>query len=321
MIIPENYKRMKNIILATLLISGIGNAFAVPEMHVDDFSVERGGTWSAPLGIDPAGEPMADYAGFQFDLVVPPAVTVTAVKLGEDMADFTISTRELNGTVRVVAYTTGNHSLSRTEGIATIEVAVSRTAPEGVHTVTIGRSILSSPEGSDIFLGDASFQVTVVPPVLRADTPLQLLRKGDGTSHTFVAMMERPDAALEAAGYHYVFGYTSAAEGTVKLADTPWRYTHTDEEVYWNTDNDFWVFAYYTDSEAGIVASSRRHLDGGVDYDFDPEAIIGAPDGSQAQIRGIYTLEGRYVGDDVDALESGVYVVTTTGNSYKIIKQ
>lgn len=158
------------------------------------------------------------------------------------------------------------------------------------------------------------------PEVVRADTPTELLRKGDGTSHTFVAMMEKDDEALETQGYRYVFGFTDATEGSVALEDTPWRYTYTTEDIFWNGTYDFWVFAYYLDTQGIICVSKRRHLDGSVDEDFDPMDFIGADSRSGAHIVGIYTMEGRYAGKDIGRLKSGIYVIRTTKSSYKLIK-
>ncbi|MCH5213742.1 MAG: leucine-rich repeat protein [Muribaculaceae bacterium] len=178
----------------------------------------------------------------------------------------------------------------------------------------------------------ATCEVTVVTPdeptpgpdpdpvVSPADTPTQLLRKGDGASHTFVVMMEKSDNVLEADGYHYVFGYSNAAEGDVTLGDTPWRYTFTTENIYWKSANDFWVFAYYIDDEGKMHVSSRRHLDGSVDDDFNPLDFIGNRSRSGEHIVGIYNKDGQYMGRDIDVLESGIYIIKTTNSSYKIIK-
>lgn len=177
----------------------------------------------------------------------------------------------------------------------------------------------------------AQCEVTVIPnepdqpdvpdvPVKRADTPTEMLRKGDGTSHTFVAMMEKRDEVLEAEGYRYVFGYSNAADGDVALEDTPWRYTHTTEMIYWNSSNDFWVFAYYVDNEGTLFVGSRRHLDGSVDDGFDPMDFIGSSSRSGEQIIGIYTVEGKFMGKNIEVLESGIYIIRTTQTSYKVIK-
>ncbi|MCH5218604.1 MAG: Ig-like domain-containing protein [Muribaculaceae bacterium] len=171
----------------------------------------------------------------------------------------------------------------------------------------------------------ATCKVTVIPqepdePEYIADTPTELLRKGDGTSHTFVAMMEKTDEVLESAGYHYVFGYTNLREGSVTLEDTLWRYTYTTEEVYWNPSNDFWVFAYFIDADGMLHISSRRHLDGTVDEDFNPMDFIGKNTRSDDIILGIYNMEGKYLGTNLDLLESGIYIIRSTNSSYKVIK-
>ena len=168
----------------------------------------------------------------------------------------------------------------------------------------------------------ATCEVTVIPPEPEyiADTPTELLRKGDGTSHTFVAMMEKTDEVLEAEGYHYVFGYTNLKEGSFTLEDTPWRYTYTSEEVYWNSSNDFWVFAYFIDEDGMFHISSRRHLDGSVDEDFNPMDFIGSKSRMGEHIIGVYIVDGNYMGKSIESLDSGIYVVKTNKSSYKIIK-
>ena len=134
-------------------------------------------------------------------------------------------------------------------------------------------------------------------------------------------MMEKSDETLEAQGYRYVFGYDNSIEMEQEvIANTPHRYAHTSEDVYWNTANDFWVFAYYIDDEGEVHSSSRRHLDGSVDDDFNPADFIGDATRSGEYIIGIYTVDGQYVGKDIDKLANGVYVIRTNNSSYKIIK-
>ena len=156
--------------------------------------------------------------------------------------------------------------------------------------------------------------------ITKALAPTQLLRKGDGSSNTFIAMMDQDDKMLESMGYRYVFGYDSQSDGTSLIEDSPWRYAHTDSDVYWNGGNDFWVFAYYVEADGTVYVSSRRHLDGRLDNDFNPIDFIGKTSTNAEQTLAIFTIEGHYVGKDLNKLAPGIYIVKTSASSYKIIK-
>ncbi|MBD5254694.1 MAG: Ig domain-containing protein [Barnesiella sp.] len=196
---------------------------------------------------------------------------------------------------------------SANEDIATV-------ATDGTVTgVSFGVAIITAKCG-DI---SASCRVTVITKAL---APTQLLRKGDGSSNTFIAMMDQDDKMLESMGYRYVFGYDSQSDGTSLIEDSPWRYAHTDSDVYWNGGNDFWVFAYYVEADGTVYVSSRRHLDGRLDNDFNPIDFIGKTSTNAEQTLAIFTIEGHYVGKDLNKLAPGIYIVKTSASSYKIIK-
>ena len=153
-----------------------------------------------------------------------------------------------------------------------------------------------------------------------AETPLELLRKGNGTSCTFITMMPISDSQMESQGYKLVYGYDNPT-ATLVLDNTTLRYTHTTSAIYNDPANDFWVFAYYVDGNGDLCVSYRRHLDGRVDDDFDPLVLISSPVRNiEDEIIGIYTIEGRYVGKDIDSLGHGVYIVKTATSSTKIVK-
>ena len=155
----------------------------------------------------------------------------------------------------------------------------------------------------------------------RPQTPSALLRKGDGSSCTFIAMMDIDDIELEELNYNFVYGYTNSRGNEQMIENTNFRYTHTSPEIYNNKANDFWVFAYWINTDGSVVCSQRRHLDGSVDDDFNPTDFINTQTRSKDErIIGIYTLEGQFKGKDISALESGIYVVKTTSSSYKIVK-
>ncbi len=111
-------------------------------------------------------------------------------------------------------------------------------------------------------------------------TPKQLLRKGDGTSCTFVIMMSLPDAELTKLGYKFVTGYTDPSGASKIIADTPLRYSHTTSEIYNNKTYDFWTFAYVENEDGEIATSNLRHLDGSEEVCFDP-SIYGFNPGSR----------------------------------------
>ncbi|MCH5177035.1 MAG: T9SS type A sorting domain-containing protein, partial [Prevotellaceae bacterium] len=108
----------------------------------------------------------------------------------------------------------------------------------------------------------------------RPQTPKQLLRKGDGTSCTFIVMMDVSDTELTQQGYRFVYGYTDDTDTDHVIAQTNLRYCHTTAAIYQNTAYDFWVFAVWTDADGNVVPSLRRHLDGGMDEDFDLATLI-----------------------------------------------
>lgn len=292
-------------------------------LEVADFSVAMSNAGESELNLHiNSGEEFL-YSGLQFDIVCPEGVELTEVRAGDDLKEYTIQrkrvgTDQLYTKERIVVYGNGLQATGATESLLYLTFTVSEDANLGENTGRVERVYLSDPLGRDIILEDSEFTVTVVPTP--AETPTALLRKGDGTSHTFVVMMEKSDDVLDAEGYHYVFGYGNSAEGAVVLEDTPWRYTHTTEEIYWNAANDFWVFAYYMDHEGTLHVGERRHLDGSVDNDFNPADFIGAVTRGGESTIGIYTLDGRYAGKTIDSLQDGIYIVKTSKSSNKIVK-
>ena len=158
--------------------------------------------------------------------------------------------------------------------------------------------------------------------VEKASTPLQLLRKGDGSSCTLVVMMELSDTQLSAQGYRFVFGYTPGGSTEPSVLDnTTHRYVHVDAETYNNQLNDFWVFAYYTDADGTLHVSYRCHLDGSFDDDFNASVLMGLASATpSSEIVGIYSLSGQYVGKETERLKEGIYVVKTLNGSYKLRK-
>lgn len=113
-------------------------------------------------------------------------------------------------------------------------------------------------------------KVTVIP---RIEAPIDFVRKGNGTSCTFIVMMNLSDAQLAQEGYKFVYGYTDIQGSEYIMTTTNLRYCHTTPEVYNNNGNDFWVYAFLTKDDGTIVCSTRRHLDGRIDFEANARML------------------------------------------------
>lgn len=108
----------------------------------------------------------------------------------------------------------------------------------------------------------------------RPYAPDALMWKGDGTSHTLVALMSLPDSQLEEDGYSYIFGYTDPSTGyeyqlNYYYYDLYRRYyIVTDQSVFNNPDLDYWVYAQSPDNYGNMIPSARRHMNGDLDENF-----------------------------------------------------
>ena len=254
--------------------------------------------------------------------VIPtPATSITITVHGE-------TTLEINQPVQLTAEVLPENATDKSVVWTSSNEAVASVTETGLVTaLSAGETVITATNSAGQYdrvtitvISNEPDEPEVPEPLVEpADTPKQLLRKGDGTSHTFVAMMEKDDEVLEAENYRYVFGY-NIGDGTSVIEDTPWRYAHTNEDIYWNSSNDFWVFAYYVDDEGTVHLSSRRHLDGSIDNDFNAADLIGSVTRSGEHIVGIYTVDGQYVGKDINKLETGIYIIRTSTSSYKIIR-
>lgn len=301
-------------------------------LKVMDFTIKPGETFMTSVELALTEGKEVSYAGVQFDIVVPESIVLKDVIAGTALSKYNVSYKERgSGIIRIVVYANGAEATSATDDILYLKFSADSDAQAGVLQGRVSNVFLSDPLGQDIFLENSEFNISVKatepdepdepePTVEPADTPAQLLRKGDGTSHTFVAMMAKSDALLEAEGYRYVFGYDNLSEGIKVIDDTPWRYAHTSDEIYWNSANDFWVFAYYVGDDGMMHVSSRRHLDGREDDDFNPHELMGFASREETHTTGIYTLDGQYVGKEITNLTTGIYIVRTTNSSYKIVR-
>ena len=293
--------------VATVSQDGVVTAVAVGETVVTATSTDGSGV----------------TASCRVTVIPTPATSITITAMGE-------TTLEINQTVQLIAEVLPLDATDKTVTWNSSNKEIATVTETGLVTaLTAGQTVITATNSAGQY---DRVTITVIGnepdtpdvpevPEVKADTPTELLRKGNGTSHTFVAMMELGDEALAAQGYRYVFGYSEAVGKDSVIEDTPFRYAHTTGEVYWNDSYDFWVLAYYVDESGKTIVSSRRHLDGSVDDDFDPESLIGqTTKGVSEYIIGIYTLEGQYLGKDIECLDSGVYIVRTNHSSYKTIK-
>lgn len=314
-------------LLSSLVMTTATDAMSA-KISIPDFTIEPGEQVTVAVSLDNDGKPTFAYSGWQFDLFVPEGLSVGDFGLDQALTsgDFKLSLTDYGGGIsRVLAFTTSTGVMS--SDMLSLSFRADEDAPAGELTLLMKHAIFSTPEGKDIDLDDSQVTVTVKameePVAPKAETPLQLLRKGDGTSHTFVCMMPLTNEELVQLGYHFIYGYSDSTSGTSHvLDDTPLRYCHTSEEIFDDANLDFWVFAYFTDSEGTMRVSDRRHLDGSADDNFDPKDYIGKSTkaDSDAAITGVYTPDGRKVADDIKALAKGIYVVRTTEGSFKIMK-
>lgn len=320
-------KNLKIWLLSSLVLATATDAMSA-KISIPDITIERGETASVEVCLDNDGQPPFAYSGWQFDLFVPEGLSVEGFSLDNELSGqaFKLSVTDYGtGVYRMLAFTTSTGLASA--NMMSLTFRAGEAISEGELTIGMQNVIFSAPDGMDIDLDNSEAKVTVIsndePTEPKAETPLQLLRKGDGTSHTFVCMMPLTNEELEQLGYSFVYGYTYRAHGLSQVvADTTLRYCHTPAEIYDDLALDFWVFAYYTDAEGKLRISSRRHLDGSVDDDFDPadyisKATKAAPD---AEVTGIFTPDGRKVNGDLRSLGKGIFVVRTTAGSFKIMK-
>lgn len=154
----------------------------------------------------------------------------------------------------------------------------------------------------------------------RPETPSQMLRKGNGSSHTFIAMMPVPDEQLGKLGYTLVYGWTDSDGNDHTIEQTSLRYCHTDAETYNKPTNKFWVYSVWNYQDGSVVSSGRRYLDGSLDEDFDASVFDGSgvmKDGQTATRSAIYTINGHYLGTDLSKLRPGIYIYTTETEGVK----
>lgn len=300
-------------------------------ISIPDFEIEIGSVVCRELEVEAAQEDLLAYSGFQFDLFLPEGLiledTALDTQLSESGLILNISDYG-DGVFRILTFT--NEAGLDSSSLMRFSFRACEDALPGISQIKLCNVVFSSPDGKDIYYNDSETKVTFKQkepdgpgkPFGSAETPLQLLRKGDGKSHTFVCMMPLSNQQLTQSGYNFVYGYDTTGGESRMLEDTPLRYCHTTAEIFDDATLDFWVFAYYTDSEGSLCVSDRRHLDGSIDDNFDPADYLGKSTkaDSDAEITGVFTTDGRKVSDDINKLAKGIYVVRTATGSFKIMK-
>ncbi len=98
----------------------------------------------------------------------------------------------------------------------------------------------------------------------RPQTPVELLRKGSGASHTLIAMSQLSDDELTRTGYNFAYGY---GESGAHISDK--RYFHMESKYFDDNSYDKWCYTCWTYPDGSVVTSGKRYLSGKVDEDFD----------------------------------------------------
>lgn len=312
---------IKRFSVVTLLLFGAASAVRASFISMPDFEIDRGGSATVELTLKADGGGAFDYSGWQFDLFLPEGLNIESYGLDRQLSGkgFILNmTEHGNGAYRLVAFTADSGFAS--EVLMQITFNAADNAPLGEAKILMQNVIFSAPDGQDIDLQNSEATVTFNTFGV-AETPLQLLRKGNGTSCTFICMMPISNEQLVTDGYRFVYGFESADGGAVTLANTNLRYCHTTDEIFNDSKLDFWVFAYFTASDGSLCVSSRRHLDGRVDDDFNPADYINVRNNVGTRTtEGVFTLDGRYLGKDASKAGNGIYILKTAEGSVKIIK-
>lgn len=121
-----------------------------------------------------------------------------------------------------------------------------------------------------------SFEQTMTVEIYRApETPKTLLRKGDGTTHTLIAMMNANDSDLNQMGYSFVYGYTDASGQNHICATTSKRYCQIDKQVFNDRSKSKWVYSQWEYPDGSLITSGLRYLDGAADETFNNSDFTG----------------------------------------------
>lgn len=169
----------------------------------------------------------------------------------------------------------------------------------------------------------------------KPETPTALVKKGNGTSGTMIAVTNGlTDADLEAREYYLVFGYEDSdgnelcafEKQQTNLGDTRFEAQFTSSEVN-NPNYNFFVYAKWKYANNVEITSGKRYVDwtnsewDGSDYtgltrsldDGNTSSIVEIPHSSEHSYTRIYTLGGQMVNNS-KYLTSGIYIMETLCN-------
>ena len=191
------------------------------------------------------------------------------------------------------------HKMTMASGVemATAEAVVTLSATNFGPDGTVWGEAISAPVNVTVYR--------------RPLTPKQLLRKGDGTSHTLVAMAQYNDGELARLGYEFVYGYTDATGEDHIVAATGKRYCRIDENVFNNATCEKWCYSQWTYADGSVVTSGKRYLDGRVDDDFDGSDFSG-------NVRNINAIDFSDSNNWIQTSSRGVSIVTENETDTKV---
>ncbi len=193
------------------------------------------------------------------DVTVLP-LTIEVITISLDPTELVLSEGETAGLTATITPEDATDQtvtwLSNNTDIATVEDGVVTGVKAGFATITA-----KSANGKAAYCA-----VTVNERPL---TPRQLLRKGDGTTCTFIVMMGLPDSELTERGYRFAYGYTDRNGQSRIIGQTPLRYCHTTPEIFNDETLDFWAYSMFETADGKTLNSNLRHLDGREEVCFD----------------------------------------------------
>ena len=155
--------------------------------------------------------------------------------------------------------------------VMTMSEGTERATEKAVVTLTASNI---GPDGT--VWGEATSTPLNVTIYRRPLTPKQLLRKGDGTTCTVVAMSQYTDTDLASLSYTFVYGYTDANGEDHVVATTAKRYCRLDKAVFNNVDCEKWCYSQWIYDDGSVITSGKRYLDGRADENFDGSDFSGS---------------------------------------------
>ena len=148
----------------------------------------------------------------------------------------------------------------------TTRATMSSGSEKSVETATYPVNVKNvGPDGELWADGDLNTQVEVYRRPL---TPAALMRKGDGTTHTLICLIDVEDSRIDPLGYSFVYGYDKASGEEAVIAETSKRYCRAPESAFRDNSNRFWIYSVWNYSDGVVVTSGKRYLDGSVDEEF-----------------------------------------------------